>query len=142
MPLFPKIVSQNSTTKMLQCQADKFRGWGLLLVTLQNDHNTILKLTATTEEGTERVTSLPIIDAKTKRGWIFRNKKEFSCYSAEIKYGEPKEIKFIKINAARAFISLIKYRWRHGQGLKSGLFVSLRCLKYLLNIIRKMLMVK
>jgi O-antigen biosynthesis protein len=133
MPVLPRSVGISINGKTVECESSFFRGWGLVVVHLETEENTVLRLTANTSDKAERVVSLPLIQKGKKRVWVFRNKTEYKKYSADISYGELDNIQFMKISTLFAVLSLIWCRWEMGQGLKPGINLFFRCVKHLVN---------
>jgi O-antigen biosynthesis protein len=130
IPLFPRTLEKCDDKLFLECDADDLIGWGLFVVELQNADNIVFKLTASTEKKPERLVTLPVVDTGTERAWVFRNKREFRRFFAEISYGKPIEMQFIRISSVFALIKMIRYRWARGQGIKSGIRFLLKCLTH------------
>lgn len=133
-PLFPKVIFETTGQKVQEFETEELLGWGLILATLENDSNAVLKLKAKSDFEAVRVLALPIIESGRKRGWIFRNKGESNRYSIEISYGQPQKIEFIKISTVSALVKMIKYRWKIGRGFRAGLNLIFRCSGHLLKL--------
>ena len=130
-PLFPIIIENSNDETFLECEGSSFAGWGLFVTKLKNDNNVIFKLTATTEKGPQRVVTLPVIDVGKNRAWVFQNKAEFQRYFADVTYGQPSEVQFVRISSVSALIKLIRYRWSRGNGIKAGINFFSMCLGHI-----------
>ena len=107
-PIIPKVIFETAGKKNQEYETDELRGWGFIQVTFREKTDVALKLKATGNGRSDRVVTLPIIETDKTSGWIFRNRAEFSRYSIEISYGEPEQLRFIKISTASALIKMIK----------------------------------